>query len=74
MICSSTPCFSFTPIGSPIRCNGTVTSIFWPLTRPRQVGMDQTAFNRIDLPIVKHDFTLADALDLDREDRVSSGF
>ena len=36
--------------------------------------MNQSAFNRIDLPIVKHHFALDHALDVDRKDRVASGF
>src|SRR6185503_18057964 len=40
----------------------------------RQVSMNQTTLHRIDLPIVKHHFAHAHALDIDREDRISSGF
>src|SRR5215207_2492927 len=44
------------------------------LNEPREISMNQATLNRIDLPIVKHDFTLTHAFDLDREDRISSCF
>src|SRR6185503_11747385 len=39
-----------------------------------EIGVNQATLNRIDLPIVKHHFTLANAVDFDRENRVSPGF
>jgi len=36
--------------------------------------VNQSTFNRIDLPIVKHHFALAHAFDVDRKDRIASGF
>ena len=44
------------------------------LNQPREIRVNQTALDRIDLSIVKHHFTRAQTFDVDREDRVSSGF
>jgi hypothetical protein len=44
------------------------------LNQPRQIGVNQTTLHRIDLTIVKHHFADADTFDIDRENRVSSGF
>ena len=43
------------------------------LHQPRQIGMDEPAAHRIDLAIVKHHFTGADAFDIERENRVATG-
>jgi hypothetical protein len=44
------------------------------LNEPGKISMNQSTFHRIDLSIVKHHFADANALDVDRENRISSGF
>src|SRR5688572_16028751 len=44
------------------------------LHQPSQIGVHEPSFDRIDLAIVKHHFALTEAIDVDREDRISPGF
>ena len=44
-----------------------------PLDEPLQIGVNQTTAHGINLPVVEHHFAGADALDINREDRVVSG-
>jgi hypothetical protein len=44
------------------------------LNKPGEIRVNQTTLNRIDLSIVKHHFTCTSALDVDRENCISSRF